>query len=392
MEIVFLALLAAVAIFILKMAIGKGKGCIGFFRWLLGIQNYNRESGKKFNPTVTVVIPAYNEEKHIGQTIESIKNQTYPVDRILVVDDCSTDGTSKIARKAGVDVIRTPKNSGTKAQAQNHAIQFIATEVIVTIDGDTVLSPDAIEKVLPALRDKEVASVCGLVVPQNIKTVWEKARFIEYLYGISIPKGAQDLWGAVLVSSGCFSAFKTDLLRESEGFPDRTMAEDMDLTWRFLKEGKVIRVVPTAVCFPLDPHNYETYRKQVERWLRSFLQNISAHGFSLKKNKGLLFFVGWYLIEGLFLAPSLVLLIYLLYMYWEFSFTPLIFTIILLEIGIVSAVAIWRGRQIGKGWLALKSIPYYYFIRPVNLYLFLKSVWLEWVKRKRLREWEKGHV
>ena len=81
-----------------------------------------KEDGSIKNPTVTVLIPAYNEEKTIADTINSISQQTYSnVVQILVVDDSSTDKTEEIARECGTEVIRTPSNSGTKAQAQNFA-------------------------------------------------------------------------------------------------------------------------------------------------------------------------------------------------------------------------------------------------------------------------------
>jgi glycosyltransferase involved in cell wall biosynthesis len=99
-----------------------------------------KEVGSMKNPTVTVLIPAYNEEKTIADTINSIRQQTYPnVVQILVVDDSSTDKTEEIAKECGAEVIRTPSNSGTKAQAQNFALPYLKGVLTATIDADTIL-------------------------------------------------------------------------------------------------------------------------------------------------------------------------------------------------------------------------------------------------------------
>lgn len=353
--------------------------------WLMGIpEKYTLPENVYFS--ITVVIPAYNEEGSIADTIESIKKQTYPVDRILVVDDCSSDRTGEIARKAGVEVVRTSKNSGTKAQTQNYGIQFVDTDLVATIDADTLLDPKAIEKVVPCFVDKKVAATCGFIIPQKIKTKWEKARFIEYLFGIFIFKEAQNLWGAPIVSSGCFSVFSNKILKEFGGFPDRSIAEDMDLTWQQLENGYRVIVVPDARCYPIEPHNYPIYRRQVERWLRGFLQNVKAHKLKLLKNKRLAFFISWCLFDALTFPVSLVFMVLIALHFGWFALT-----IPLMDVAIVTSSALWVARKEKKVGLALRSIPWYYAIRPINAYLFFKSVWKEWFVQDQLRVWEKGH-
>jgi cellulose synthase/poly-beta-1,6-N-acetylglucosamine synthase-like glycosyltransferase len=199
-------------------------------RWWLGMLP---TEVVKYHPkhfSISVIIPAYNEEASIGDTVESIKNQSVPIDRIIVVDDHSSDSTGDVARSHGAEVVRTHVNQGTKAMAQNYVMNEIDTDLFVTIDGDTLLHEEAIERTLIYFNDPQVASVCGQVIPQKIGTLWERGRFIEYLFGISLFKEAQNRVGAVLVSSGCFSTFRTKIIKEMGGFKQRTMAEDMDLT------------------------------------------------------------------------------------------------------------------------------------------------------------------
>ncbi len=338
---------------------------------------------------VTVLIPAYNEVAHIGATIRSLKKQTRLPDRILVVDDCSSDGTGVLARQLGVDVIRTLSNTGTKAQAQNYALQFIRSAVVVTIDADTTLAVDALERIIRPLSDPAVASVCGFVIPQRIKTVWERMRYIQYLWGISVIKETQSNWGTPLVSSGCFSAYRTGVLKSFGGFPYRSMVEDMDLTWLQLEQGYRVVLVPEARCYPRDPHNFRTYYNQLSRWLRGFLQVIRLHKWSMFKRFGLIFNVAWGFAEG-----SLYPIIALLAIFNAFTKPTalrlfLLFTLI--NMGIVTFFSVLEARKEGKAWLALTSLPFYFLFSPVNAYIFWESLVLEWFLGRSLTEWKKGH-
>lgn len=102
--------------------------------WLFGIQQ-RYYSDAVYDWSITVLIPAYNEVENISRTIRSVKEQTHRVDRILVVDDCSTDRTGDLAGRLGADVIRMRAQSGKKGRAQNYALQFVDTDIIVTVDG-----------------------------------------------------------------------------------------------------------------------------------------------------------------------------------------------------------------------------------------------------------------
>src|SRR5689334_1206295 len=110
------------------------------------------------NRQITVIIPAYNEAASIADTIESLLNQTHPATEIIVVDDCSTDGTGDVARDLGVTVLRPPENTGSKAGAQTYALPFIDTEFSIAIDADTILAPDAIQHLFEAVQNSNIAA------------------------------------------------------------------------------------------------------------------------------------------------------------------------------------------------------------------------------------------
>jgi glycosyltransferase involved in cell wall biosynthesis len=86
-----------------------------------------------------VIIPAYNEAASLADTVKSLVNQTSPPARVVVVDDCSTDGTGEVAAALGVEVLRPPANTGSKAGAQTFALRTVATRYVMAIDAYTIL-------------------------------------------------------------------------------------------------------------------------------------------------------------------------------------------------------------------------------------------------------------
>jgi biofilm PGA synthesis N-glycosyltransferase PgaC len=130
-------------------------------------------------PGVTILVPAYNEAESVGDTIKSLQAQTVPAAEIIVIDDGSSDNTGEVARSYGVTVIRPPRNTGSKAGAQNYAMTMVTTEHTMAIDADTIIAPDAIERFMEVMKDPTVAAACGFVVPRYTNTVWERGRYIE---------------------------------------------------------------------------------------------------------------------------------------------------------------------------------------------------------------------
>lgn len=352
-------------------------------RWWFGLKpKIYSEPAKEYS--ISVIIPAYNEEKSIAATIESIKKQTVKISEIIVIDDCSGDRTGEIAAAAGAKVIRTSQNQGTKAMAQNYVLPLIDTDLVVTVDADTLLHEDAVRRTLPYFNDVKTASVCGFVIPQKIETLWERGRLIEYLFGLSIFKAAQNNMGAVLVSSGCFSVFKMEHLRKFK-FNSRTMAEDMDLTLDFLNAGFAVYYAPDAYCYPLDPSTGKIYVSQIDRWYRSFFQNVKVHSF--RRNRKVGAFVFGYLLEGI-VVPLIAF--GALFFLAGFSWSGLL-SAFLIDLLIVSVTCLAQGVRLKMLKKAIVSIPAYFVVRPVNLYVFLRSFWKEMIMGEKLTVWEKGH-
>src|SRR5437764_332987 len=113
----------------------------------------------------------------------------------------------------------------------SYALSFVKTELCMAIDADTEVAADGVEKLIAALAEPSVAAASGFVLPRHVTSVWERGRYIEYLFAFTFFKPVQDFFERPLISSGCFSAYRTSVLKSLGGWSNRTMAEDMDLTW-----------------------------------------------------------------------------------------------------------------------------------------------------------------
>jgi cellulose synthase/poly-beta-1,6-N-acetylglucosamine synthase-like glycosyltransferase len=339
-------------------------------------------------PGVTVIVPAYNEAASIGDTIESLLAQTMPAAEIIVIDDCSSDDTAAVAASYGVTVVRPPKNTGSKAGAQNHALAQVRTEFTLAVDADTIVAPDAIEKLHGAMQGSDLAAACGFVVPRYVRTVWERGRYIEYLLAFSFYKPIQDHYGKPLISSGCFSIYRTDVLKAHGGWQTRTMAEDMDLTWTMYRAGQKVKFVPEAVCYPIEPHNLSFMRKQLRRWSHGFMQNVRLHWRGLMPIPFLRSVISVALWES-----TVASIIYLLVLPLSAIVLrqPLILLVYVLDAPALIAPVLKQAFDRREFWRAVASIPSFFVLRVINCLFVLEAIWSELIVRRPLLVYENGH-
>jgi cellulose synthase/poly-beta-1,6-N-acetylglucosamine synthase-like glycosyltransferase len=336
---------------------------------------------------LTVIVPAYNEEGCIGLTLRSLLRQVRQPKEIIVVDDFSSDDTGKVASSYGVRVVRPPANTGSKAGAQNFALQYVTTSLVMVTDADTSLAPDAIKKLLEAFQEPEVAAACGFVLPKKIKTLWERGRYIEYLFSFSFYKQIQDFYGRPLISSGCLSMYRTPYLREVGGWSTRTMAEDMDLTWSFYLKGYKVRFIPSAVCWPIEPDTFNLMHKQLKRWSAAYLQNVRLHGNRIARIPFLFTAMAVSLTDAILSATIYIIVIPILVLLispWFLLGYVIDAPVIMVPTFIIAA----RRKELK---LAIISFPSLLVLRVVNGFIFLKAVWFEIVLRQHLVTYEKGH-
>lgn len=345
--------------------------------------------------TCSIIIPAHNEACCILATLDSIYSQTRQPDQVIVVDDFSTDGTGQLVREhfPRAIVIRPLGNLGSKAKAQNYALfkdDLITGDCVITIDADTTLKSDALEKMLEKFdEDPSLMAACGTVIPANLDNVYTLGRLGEYLFAFALPKAIQQAYGgSIYIVSGCFGCYRTEQLRERGGWHTTTMAEDMDLTADYHKRNWKVAYIQEAVCYPIEPYNFKTYRDQLRRWSAAYFQNISLHwkdyfsrpfGFFLWLS---FFDAGVGGIEFYFFYPLLAYLVGWQQALWLF----LIYDVLGITIPIL-----WFGTKMKMTGQALASIPFVFYLRVLNVYFWFEAMWREWILKKHLNVYIKGH-
>jgi biofilm PGA synthesis N-glycosyltransferase PgaC len=337
---------------------------------------------------LTVIIPAYNEADSLADTIRSVQGQTLPPEEIIVIDDCSTDDTADVARRLGATVIRPPVNSGSKAGAQTYALSWIRSELTLAVDADTTLAPDAIAKLFEAFDDPSVVAACGTVLPRRVRSMWERGRYVEYLFAFSFYKRIQEQYGKPFISSGCFSMYRTAALREAGGWSTRTLAEDMDLTWTFYQRGHDVRFIADAVCYPIEPHNFTFMRKQLRRWSHGFVQNVRLHWKEMLEVPFLRTAIAVACWDAALASVIYLLLLPVLAITFSNPYLFLGYVIDVPAVVIPVMIGAIPRREAGR---ALASLPSFFVLRTVNAVFFLSAVWNELVRGRALRTYEKGH-
>jgi cellulose synthase/poly-beta-1,6-N-acetylglucosamine synthase-like glycosyltransferase len=336
---------------------------------------------------LTAIVPAYNEAETVAETIRSLRDQTLAPAAIIVIDDRSTDATGEVAETAGAQVVSPSANTGSKAGAQTFALEGVETEFVMAVDADTTLAPDAIERLMPALDDPEVAAACGFVLPRRVRTIWERGRYVEYMLAFSFFKRIQDHLGRPLISSGCFSIYRSAELRAAGGWSTRTLAEDMHLTWTLYAADRKVRFVPEAVSYPIEPHNLEFMGKQLRRWSHGFVQNVRLHWRSVLELGYLRSIVAVGFWDALLASIAYLVLLPVLAVLVD----PLVLVAYLIDAPVVLVPVLWQAIGRGETGRALASFPSFFLLRIVNGAFLLGAVWREFVVRRPLLVYEKGH-
>jgi len=248
-------------------------------------------------PKISLLVAAYNEEENIAETIRGIKNQDYPGKvEIIVVDDGSTDNTIGLLRSYNLSSLKIVQaNHGGKARALNKGLKHVTQDIVVCIDADTFLHPQALRRIIARfLTDPaDTAAVAGCVLVKNSRsTFMTRLQEWDYFTGIASAKRQQSLYQGTLVAQGAFSAFRTKLVRAHHGWPS-VIGEDIVLTWSLISSGWRIGFEPTAIGFTTAPLTFKGFYRQRKRWARGMIEGLKQHGHLVWKSSRLsAFFVG----------------------------------------------------------------------------------------------------
>lgn len=232
---------------------------------------------------VTVLIAARNEGARIESTLKYISAQDYIEKvKVLMVDNGSSDDTVEKAEKAafelGIDLeVMEEKNPG-KFNALNSGLKRISTELVITLDADTLLHKSAIRYIVARMvsAPPDVCAVAGTVLVKNSRdNMIAKLQEWDYFLSIASIKRFQGLFQGTLVAQGAYSLYKTSAVREAGGWPD-AIGEDIVLTWNFLKNGQKVYFEPMAVAFTEVPTSLKHLVRQRSRWARGMIEALKV--------------------------------------------------------------------------------------------------------------------
>jgi biofilm PGA synthesis N-glycosyltransferase PgaC len=229
-------------------------------------------------PTVSIVIPAFNEAPMIAAVLESLLAVRYPRLEVIVVDDGSSDHTFLRAlafrRRRDIDYRILTQSNGGKFDALNHGVAQARGEIVLCIDGDSVLHPEAVLHCVAHFDDPRVGAVAGRVRVANQGTAWSVLQALEYLVGHGLAKRAQSAARAVFIVPGPLGAFRKSALAQVGGYEGDSFAEDFDLTLKLLGAGWHVVYEPRAVVFTEAPERTLDLLRQRYRWTRGSLQAL----------------------------------------------------------------------------------------------------------------------
>jgi len=235
-------------------------------------------------PSVSMVVPCFNEDKTLAATITSLLNLEYPKDKleVLVIDDGSTDNTRTIgeemaARHANVKYFY--KENGGKYTALNFAIERSSSELVGCLDADSFVERDALLEVVKKFdEDTSTCAIVPVMKVHNPKTLLEVMQAAEYTFGIFVKKMFDNL-GAISVLPGPFSIYRRDVFSIVGPFRHAHNTEDMEIAFRIQKHGLKIVNAHTAFVYTTVPSSVRTLVKQRTRWTQGFLQNLQDYWF-----------------------------------------------------------------------------------------------------------------
>jgi cellulose synthase/poly-beta-1,6-N-acetylglucosamine synthase-like glycosyltransferase len=250
-----------------------------------------------FEPTVSILIPARNEEKVIGRLLQRMAELTYPKNKlhVIVVDDGSSDSTGRTAdeyssRYSFIEVVHRDKKDGGrgKAAAMNVGLKHSSDEVVLCFDADYCPQKDIVEKLVREFADTTVGAVQGRVVvlnePQNIVT---RLVALERIGGYRVDQEARHNLGLIPQFGGTVGGFKRSLLESLNGWDESALAEDTDLTFKVYLAGYKVRYVCNAECYEEAVDNWKSYWNQRYRWARGHMQCSFKHCLRVIESKNL---------------------------------------------------------------------------------------------------------
>jgi poly-beta-1,6-N-acetyl-D-glucosamine synthase len=324
-----------VAKYLIHLLIAPWYPAIEFFR--------SKKHSVHYTPSVSVLIPAWNEEVNIRKTLQSVLDTNYPDLEVIIVNDGSTDGTHNaitqfIAQHRKHNSIIQYKYipKGGKARALNIALLMARNDIIITLDSDSIMDRLAIKNMVKYFTDHRVASVAGNVVIGNRIKPIGLIQQLEYLYGFYF-KRADAILNAVYIVGGAAAAYRRNIVTNLGGFNENIITEDIELSTRLQDNGYHIRYAANAIVYTEGPSDLKSLCHQRLRWKLGRLLTFYKYRhlfFSLNRKHN--FYLSFFILpialfaEVLLFFEGILLSIFYTYTFYTNDFAPLVFVIFLL--------------------------------------------------------------
>src|SRR3989338_4841678 len=302
--------------------------------------------------SITVIIPAHNEEKYIGEAIGSVLDADFDGEKqIIIVDDGSKDNTYDIALKyeqQGVQAIKTA-HSG-KAASLNRALSRSMGDLIAVVDADSIIHKDALNALKDEVERDNTAAATGVIKVKNRKKFICMWIHIEQLYN-SLIRLLFSKINANIVTPGPLSMYRKKELLEANGFSTDGFSEDIDVTIRLIRKGYRIGFAENAVAETNMPYTPKEFLRQRSRFARGILSIFKKH---LQLNKAIID-----------------------------AYTLPLFLFSYVQAVIMSSFTIY---QIGSGYMA------YFFSKSVYFSFDVLSFFFDWLSIIGFAKWAAGII
>lgn len=333
-------------------------------------------------PTVSVIVPAYNEARVIGACVASIIACPYPDKEIILVDDGSCDATLELMQRfaAYPEVTVLSKANGGKASALNLGLARASGEIIFCVDADGIFAADTITQMLTTFEDPRVGAVCGNDTPSNLQ--FAQTRLLNLLshIGTGFVRRALALIDCLPIVAGNLGAFRREALEKTGPFLEGFIGEDLELTWRIHKAGYRVKFQPRSLVYAEVPSTVVGLWKQRVRWARGLLQTARLHWTMLCRPKyGLFaFFLPLNLVRAVvvpaFQLFAAVLLLLLLLLGQSPVAPSVLGTVSWLGLGAALVTAVYAV-ALDRAWKDLKYLYVLPLWLPYSLFLSAVMIW-----------------
>ena len=251
----------------------------------------------KYEPTVSILLPARDEAQVIERLLQRVTKLTYPHHKlqVIAIDDASSDATGHIAEEFSkchsfIEVLHRDEKTGGigKAAAMNAGLRRATGEIVLCFDADYYPQRDIVQKLVREFVDPSVGAVQGRPV------VWNEAQnavtrlvTLERIGGYRVDQEARDNLGLIPQFGGTVGGFRRSILEDLGGFDESMLTEDTDLTFHIYLAGFKVRYVGDAECYEEAVNSWKAYWRQRHRWARGHMQVCFKHTPRVLRSKKL---------------------------------------------------------------------------------------------------------